>query len=541
MNSTGEIPEKSPDCLESAFFGGSALVAYLASDCDPGHFPAAGPTHEEGVAVRSRMRLQRRTHRGALAAAVCGLVACLTTTAGATPAAADPRCTVTGTARSDVLRGTNGADVICGLGGNDTITGLAGDDVILGGAGNDRVDGGPGNDTLRGDAGDDTLAGGDGNDTISGGDGADKAYGGAGADSADGGLGADSLAGDAGNDVLSGDAGNDSVNGGDGNDTISGGDGADKVYGGAGDDNVTGGSGNDTVSGDAGRDTVNAGAGNDSVNGGTDADVLRGGDGNDNVNGDAGDDALAGDAGTDRLAGGLGVNTCAPGDVSRDCSMDATGPTISDLQLPAEVEPGQTITFTWRAQDASGVSSTDVRVGGYQGWASWCFAVPAVLLSGDMRDGRWSATCQVPAATINDTLQVEVFSVDILGTGLAAPVKGSFEVVGASSDRDAPAISEVVVPETAQRGQTAVFSVRLQDATGVGFASVILRSPNGVGFIWGSSFTLVSGDGRDGIYRIDAVVPADAAVGDYDLWVWVGDTLNNRTVEMNVGTVAVRG
>ena len=437
--------------------------------------------------MRSRMRLQRRTHRGALAAAVCGLVACLTTTAGATPAAADPRCTVTGTARSDVLRGTNGADVICGLGGNYTITGLAGDDVILGGAGNDRVDGGPGNDTLRGDAGDDTLAGGDGNDTISGGDGADKAY------------------------------------------------------GGAGDDNVTGGSGNDTVSGDAGRDTVNAGAGNDSVNGGTDADVLRGGDGNDNVNGDAGDDALAGDAGTDRLAGGLGVNTCAPGDFSRDCSMDATGPRISDLQLPAEVEPGQTITFTWRAQDASGVSSTDVRVGGYQGWASWCFAVPAVLLSGDMRDGRWSATCQVPEATINDTLQVEVFSVDILGTGLAAPVKGSFEVVGASSDRDAPAISEVVVPETAQRGQTAVFTVRLQDATGVGFASVILRAPNGVGFIWGSSFTLVSGDGRDGIYRIDAVVPADAAVGDYDLWVWVGDTLNNRTVEMNVGTVAVRG
>ncbi len=66
-----------------------------------------------------------------------------------------PACTISGTAKADVLRGTSGPDVICGRGGNDRLKGLSGDDVLVGG---------PGRDVLRGGAGVDTLDGGRGKD-----------------------------------------------------------------------------------------------------------------------------------------------------------------------------------------------------------------------------------------------------------------------------------------------------------------------------------------------------------------------------------------
>ncbi len=58
------------------------------------------------------------------------------------------RCTITGTARANVLRGTPQRDVICGLGGDDRIYGLGGNDVLIGGAGRDVLYGGGGSDLL---------------------------------------------------------------------------------------------------------------------------------------------------------------------------------------------------------------------------------------------------------------------------------------------------------------------------------------------------------------------------------------------------------
>lgn len=65
------------------------------------------------------------------------------------------RCTIEGTAGTDVLRGTPGRDVICGLGGADLITGGAGNDTLLGGAGDDVLVGGTGKDRLVGGPGED--------------------------------------------------------------------------------------------------------------------------------------------------------------------------------------------------------------------------------------------------------------------------------------------------------------------------------------------------------------------------------------------------
>ncbi|MFN5058654.1 MAG: calcium-binding protein [Chloroflexota bacterium] len=128
------------------------------------------------------------------------------------PKVAQPACTITGTARNDVLRGTNNADVICGLGGNDVIHGFGGDDTLIGGVGNDTLHGGAGNDSLRGDAGNDTLVGNGGDDSVVGGNGNDRLDGSDGRDAITGDVGTDTLVGGTGDDVLNGGAGRDQVN-----------------------------------------------------------------------------------------------------------------------------------------------------------------------------------------------------------------------------------------------------------------------------------------------------------------------------------------
>lgn len=99
------------------------------------------------------------------------------------------RCTVVGSAASDVLRGTSGRDVICGRGGADRISGGGSDDVVDAGAGSDRVTGGSGRDVVSGGRGDDTLLGADGDDRLGGGLGDDQLTGGSGGDAVDGGAG----------------------------------------------------------------------------------------------------------------------------------------------------------------------------------------------------------------------------------------------------------------------------------------------------------------------------------------------------------------
>jgi Ca2+-binding RTX toxin-like protein len=97
-------------------------------------------------------------------------------TVGAQGVKKSARCTIVGTARSDVLKGTSKRDVICGLGGNDRIRGLGGNDLIIGGKGRDRIVGGKGKDRLLGNAGADRINARDGKrgDRVNGGKGRDK-------------------------------------------------------------------------------------------------------------------------------------------------------------------------------------------------------------------------------------------------------------------------------------------------------------------------------------------------------------------------------
>jgi acid phosphatase type 7 len=88
-------------------------------------------------------------------------------------AAADG-CTISGTARDDVLRGTSGGDTLCGLGGHDVLIGGGGGDTLIGGAGSDGLYGGAGADSLDGGGDIDLLDGGPRRDVLDGGAGGDR-------------------------------------------------------------------------------------------------------------------------------------------------------------------------------------------------------------------------------------------------------------------------------------------------------------------------------------------------------------------------------
>jgi Ca2+-binding RTX toxin-like protein len=136
----------------------------------------------------------------------------------ASPASAanESDCTIVGTKNADVITGTEKRDVICAGAGADKIYALGGNDIIRAGSGNDLVYAGAGNDAALGEAGNDTIAGADGADKLDGGDGLDKVTGGNG------------------EDLLQGGAGNDNLSAGNGADLIDGGKGKDTIYSGYG-------------------------------------------------------------------------------------------------------------------------------------------------------------------------------------------------------------------------------------------------------------------------------------------------------------------
>lgn len=438
----------------------------------------------------------------------CLLAVACPAVVSAPAAAAEPRCTITGTARNDVLRGTEGADVICGLGGNDTITGLGGNDVLIGGPGSDRIDAGAGSDNVQGDAGEDTLSGGDGNDSMTGGDGNDRVNGGA---------GNDTLNGDAGNDVLGGDAGN------------------DVLGGGAGDDRLSGGAGDDRASGDAG------------------SDVLWGNVGSDSLSGGVGNDALQGGAGKDTVATGSGSDQCAvdPEDtVTGRCQKDATTPALSVVTSPSKVTAGQTATFTWRATDASGIQSTQASIGGRSGWiTNWCgFQVVGVLVSGDDRDGVYSFECAIPANAPSQEYSIIISASDNFGNGTDT-ASASFTVVGGSSDVSIPSIGEPQMPQSVEPGETFTVRTRVTDETATAYVYVWINYNvyNVVNIAtmrtwveYESDPLLVSGTAQDGVWEQRFTFRPDSPAGVYTLWFSVGDSLGNRNYQQTGYTVTLR-
>jgi hypothetical protein len=421
---------------------------------------------------------------------------------------------VTITSSAPTVQGTSRRDVILAVGiSGQTINAGAGDDVICGSSGADRIIAGDGNDT---------VFAGLGNDTIDGGTGGDVVNGGLGDDVINGGANDDRLSGDAGNDRVSGDAGADQVSGNVGNDRLFGGDGSDAVSGDVGNDQVVGDAGDDRLSGAEGSDTLTGGPGNDVLNGGQAPDVVD---------------------------PGPGANTCGadPTDSVRgSCSIDRAGVTISDVTVPGVVSSGGVLTISWRAVDGAGVSNTNMRIGGASGWVtSWCgFVVSANLVSGTAFDGRYEATCTVPANAVNGSYTVFLSASDVFGNSSAwdSSTQFDFTINGGASDASPPTVTGL---QAWADGSDVVVRWRAADPAGVAGQSAWLAlngysfaSVEGPYFLYNAA-VLVEGDSFNGVYEQRMNRRSLTPSGTFTVWLTTIDGLGNKSFAMTPTSVSL--
>jgi len=366
----------------------------------------------------------------------------------ASPASASspPECTITGTNRAETLRGTTADDVICGRGGNDTIIAGGGGDVVFAGTGADRISAGRGGDEVHGGPGADRISGGSGDDSAEGGSGRDSVDGELGDDFLGGGLNPDQLGGGAGDDALDGGPGNDTLDPGTGSNTCAP-DSADRVAGGCSID-TTG----PVVTWLDSPQTVEAGStltatfsakdpsgispesATASIGGAPgwitswcgfymNAELVSGTetDGVWSVSCDVPENAVnesyslwAGaqdNFGNSNLADWVEFVVVGGND-------DNQAPTVSDVSIPASIQPGETATITWRASDPSGVSGAYPWV--YLPGPPWGVLYgpgigDPVRTSGDASDGTYSQTFTLPADSPSGTYAVYISVRDDLG------------------------------------------------------------------------------------------------------------------------------
>lgn len=355
------------------------------------------------------------------------------------------------------------------------------------------------------------------------------------------------IRGGAGDDVICGSPAADRIFGGAGDDVIYGGSGPDVIDGWTGDDTIYGNLGRDTISGGSGDDHVMGGIGDDTITGNTGTDMLAGGGGSDMVRGGAGSDSLDGGNAPDTLEGGAGYDFCrgdAADTMMGDCTIDRTGPAITDFSLPASVRAGDTMTFTWRVADPNGVTNTQFSIGGTPGWITeWCgFQAAGELVGGTMYDGVYQASCTLPTVAVNATYTLFFSASDSFGNGSPwdSSTQFDFVVTDGSNDTGTVDISDVTV-ERVDDGDIVV-RYRASDESGVAGAWVYLAwggdDPSGnVYYSFASWYGLhldaaiperVSGDEFDGVWEQRFSLRPFTPAGVYGVWISSRDLVGNR-------------
>ncbi len=388
-----------------------------------------------------------------------------------TEAAPRPKCTITGTARNDILTGTNGNDVICGLAGNDTINGLGGNDIIIGGPGNDVLTGGNGKDILHGNDGKDTLLGAEGNDTLAGGSGADSIQPGSGK-----------------NHCLE--------------------DRADRVVG-----KCTRDTSIPTITRSRSAElTFNAGdrlvltvdiADESSVESTTarviqpsgvvmdwcpqamtliNGDMYRGTyamECDTAINAEGGRYVLRIDA-QDALGNILRSFDVPFTVVAYDRINDEAGPVFTwDTAQKRVVIAGTTADIRWQVEEPSGIGTIYAMIGGPNGWSNWCDGHIADQIDGDRFGGTFGYRCRIPANAPNTTYALFVWGTDVFGNATFLGTKTiDFDVTGGSDDTQGPQF-EIMRFEQSENTRTIRVRWRLTDASGVEGSGVYITSENG--------------------------------------------------------------
>ncbi len=443
-----------------------------------------------------------------------------------TQAASRPACTITGTSGNDVLTGTNGNDVICGLAGHDTINGLGGNDIIIGGPGNDVLSGGSGKDILHGNDGRDILRGAEGNDTLAGGTGGDSIQPGSGK-----------------NQCLE--------------------DRTDRVVG-----TCTRDVAKPTITRSrAAEATFNAGerivltvdiADESSVESTTARVIQPSGVGMDwcptaltLVSGDMFRGTYVMECDTARNAEGgryvlridaqdsLG-NTIRSFDVpftviAYDRTDDGAGPIFTwDTAQERVVRAGTTAEFRWNVEEPSGFATIYAKIGGPNGWASWCDGLIAEQIDGDRYGGTFGYRCQIPANAPNTTYSLFVWGTDVFGNATYLGTEQiPFAVTGGSDDTQGPLFDTVRIDQSDDT-RTIRVQWRLTDATGVEGSGAYMAAENG-NFVdvLGNPFasfgvaTRIDGTAQDGIYEQIITMSESAPAGRYVVWLSNRDLLDN--------------
>jgi len=338
---------------------------------------------------------------------------------------------------------------------------------------------------------------------------------------------ADHLSGTSHRDVICGLGGDDVLSGRGGDDLVEGGSGDDRINGGAGDDRVHGQDGDDTIYGAGGDDSLSGNAGDDRIVAGSGADLLYGGSGSDD---------LDGGPGHDRLDGGSGTNWCVP---SRDgltgCLPDELPPVADDVSMSTHAvdvtAADRAVTVRVHGTDDTGI--TRVTVGLSDPDSSRIIdEVRAARVSGDVRDGQWSARVVVPRWTAPGTFSLTVAVGDRAGRQgggrldrqVLAVADSTPDVTGPSASLLGPA-STTTYTVTAGPRPVRV-RARVRDAgSGVGTVYACLYHPAS-----GSYERLPcrrahreSGTLHDGVWRADVTIPAGSTSGDWDVSVRAAD------------------
>lgn len=331
---------------------------------------------------------------------------------------------------------------------------------------------------------------------------------------------------------------------------------ADRLIGTSAPDVICGLGGNDVILGNGGGDTLIGGPGNDRLDGGTGSDLIMGGDGRDTLIGGAQPDQLMGGTGTDQLTAGTAGDTCAVDSADRVngiCAADITGPEISNVQIPAELTAGETLTVWWRVADPSGIDSPGARalggfgpntqmiVGGPSGFLSFCdFPGEGARISGTSTDGVYQSSCEFPATTPNETYTVMLRAADVYGNVVPGFSQNyDFKVVNGAADNLVPVVSDIRTDASAYApGDQITITFRATDQTGVAGVIPWAYGPNGQlvdasGALWLAYdlAILVGGDATDGTYSVTLKLSATAAAGTYNLYFSVRDVLGNRSYE----------
>lgn len=341
--------------------------------------------------------------------------------------------------------------------------------------------------------------------------------------------------------------------------TIVGTEAADTLVGTSGNDVICALGGNDTVSALGGNDIVRGGPGIDTVSGGPGRDIVYGGTGRDALTGGLGADQLVGGADPDRLTVTVG-DTCLLGGgdtVTGTCAPDTVPPVISAVTVPTPTSAGGDLVVTWRVVDASGAfaatggPATWLFIGGSSGWVTgWCgFPAVGVLVDGTRYDGRYRVTCPVPSTAVNGEYTLFLRAVDAFGNATSDSVEVPVEIVGGSTDDQAPVVSEIEVAAPSYgAGDDVTVRWRATDATGVGYVIPWVFGPDGFlvdtsGRLWVSAAPgeLVAGDERDGRYSVTLRLSDTAEPGTYRIWTSRSDVLGNRVFDASPAEFTVTG